>query len=72
MPTVGELIRHARVEKDMTQEELAERLGVAESRVSAIEQDEEAPSPDLIGEIEDALGLASGQILDEAGIVEGP
>lgn len=55
----------------MTQEELAERLGVTESRVSAIEQDEQAPAPDQIREIETALGPARGQILDGAGMIEG-
>ncbi len=72
MASIGELIRSARDEKDMSREELAERLGVTEDRVSAIEEDEEEPSPELLGEIEDVLGLASGQILDEAGIIEGP
>ncbi len=56
----------------MTQQELAEQLGVTESRVSAIERDEEAPEPDQIREIEGALGLAQGRILDEAGMFEGP
>ncbi len=72
MPSVGELIRRARLENDMTQAELAESLGVAPSRIAAFEEDEETPTPDQIGEMESVLGLASGQLLNEAGIVEGP
>lgn len=72
MPTIGELVRQARSDKDMTRDALAEKVGVEPARISAIEQDEETPTPDQVGEIEDALGLARGQILEEAGIVEGP
>ncbi|HEX2028357.1 MAG TPA: helix-turn-helix transcriptional regulator [Nitriliruptorales bacterium] len=72
MPTIGELVRQARQDKDMTREALADNVGIERSRISAIEQDEETPTPDQVGEIERALGLARGKILEQAGIVEGP
>lgn len=72
MPAIGEVIRGARLDKDVTQDELAQRLGVAASQISAFEQGEQMPSPEQIDEIEGALGLASGRILEDAGMVEGP
>lgn len=72
MASVGEVIHRARLEKDLTQAELGEILGLAPSQIAAIEEDEETPTPDQIGEVEDVLGLAPGQILDDAGLVEGP
>ncbi|MDP8969258.1 MAG: helix-turn-helix domain-containing protein [Actinomycetota bacterium] len=72
MPTIGELIRGARLDKDMTQAELAQGLGVSASVVSAFEEDEEVPGPDQISDIEDVLELPPGKILEDAGMIEGP
>ncbi|MDP9023519.1 MAG: helix-turn-helix domain-containing protein [Actinomycetota bacterium] len=72
MSKIGELVRRARLGKDMTQAELAERLDMSEARIDAFERGDETPSPDTLGDIEDALGLSPGQIAREAGVVEGP
>ncbi len=72
MPTIGELIRRARLDKDVSRDELAQGLGVSASLVSAFEEDEEVPTPDQIGDIEGVLGLTPGQILEDAGMIEGP
>ncbi len=60
MASIGELVRDPRGEKDMSREELAERLGVTEDRVSAIAEDEEEPSPELLGDTRTSSDLLRG------------
>lgn len=54
----------------MTQEQLAERSGVTQPRISAIEQDDYTPTLDQLGALHTALGLPPGRLLRDAGLVE--
>ena len=63
--TIGQIIREKRTEKGMTQEQLAERLGVTGQAVSKWERDEAYPDIALLKELAKALGLSVGELLGE-------
>ena len=55
--TTGEVIKRARLAKPLTQKELASRVGVTVSTISAIERDVVLPNAELLDLIVDELGL---------------
>ncbi len=57
METIGELIKRARETKGMTQKELANEVGMAQSSISLIESGKQSPSGDAMRQIANVLGL---------------
>lgn len=53
--TPGELMRIHRIRKEMTQEELAEKIGSFQVRVSRLENEVVLPTPEEIEKIEKVL-----------------
>ncbi|MCO4303224.1 helix-turn-helix domain-containing protein [Riemerella anatipestifer] len=54
---VAEIIQTARIQKDWTQEELANKIGYARSTIQRIEAGKFSPNADQLYEILDVLGL---------------
>lgn len=67
---VREAVRQARESQKVTQEQLADRLGVAGVYVSRWENGSRPIHLWRIPQIEDALGLSRGTILRNAGLVD--
>ncbi len=53
----GELIRTVRKQRDMTQKELGDLLGIGESRVSRYESGNQNPTLSTLQKILDTLGV---------------
>ena len=60
----GEFLRELRKEKNITQEELAERMGVARRTVSRWETGSNMPDMDILIDISDFYGVDLREILD--------
>ncbi|MCT6764195.1 helix-turn-helix domain-containing protein [Riemerella anatipestifer] len=54
---VAEIIQTARIQKDWTQEELANKIGYARSTIQRIEAGKFSPNADQLYEILDTLGV---------------
>lgn len=67
--TIGEAIRRTRLDRGMTQAQLADALGISQPRMSAIERGETPPGLPQIQAIETALGVKPGHVLRAAGQV---
>jgi transcriptional regulator with XRE-family HTH domain len=63
--TIGERIRHYRELVEMTQDQLAERLGVTASAISLIESDKRGINLEKLYKICDALGITIADIINE-------
>jgi transcriptional regulator with XRE-family HTH domain len=63
--TVGENIKRLRETKNMTQESLAQKLGVTSSNISQIESGERGLSIDKAVLIADALGVSLMDLLED-------
>jgi transcriptional regulator with XRE-family HTH domain len=61
--TLGDTIKRARLGLQMTQRELAERVGVKSSHIAYIETGLRRPSIPLLKSIADTLGLESREVL---------
>lgn len=61
---IGENVRKRRVERDMTQVELAEAIGVAQSYVSALEAGKLSPRVATMAKLAEALDMLPSQLLD--------
>ena len=59
---MGAYVRQRRIELGLSQAELAERLGVWQTHVSAIEIGRVSPSVETLVRLADALGVAVGDI----------
>jgi transcriptional regulator with XRE-family HTH domain len=68
---VGERLTMLRKERNLTPEELAERSGVPEAEIEAIEASRVSPSIAPLVKVSRALGVRLGTFLDDAG-GEGP
>ena len=55
---IGNRIREARVQAGLKQKELAEKIGVSESRVSQYEKGSQNPRIGTLLKIADALGIS--------------
>lgn len=68
---VGELIRNKRIERSMTQEELAEKVGVQKSAVAKWENGRVSEiKRSNLKNLADALGLNPNQLLGESRVNE--
>lgn len=65
MATLGDRLRRARIERGVTEAELATRLGIRQSAVSMLEAGEMEPSDDLVTRVK--AWLASGGGTTKAG-----
>ncbi|OAT83724.1 helix-turn-helix domain-containing protein [Desulfotomaculum copahuensis] len=65
--TLGDRIRAARKAKGLTQNQLAEALGLKDNAVSRYEKDTRRPDPDMLMKIACALDVPVGYLLDEPG-----
>ncbi|RKD24566.1 hypothetical protein BEP19_09305 [Ammoniphilus oxalaticus] len=62
MKHIGFYIRRARMAKQLTQEQLAERTGCSYSHIQKIEQRRKSPSQETLQKIIDVLGLTPGEV----------
>jgi len=60
----GERIRQLRTSKGLTQEELAEAVGVSTDFISLIERGERAPSFENLERLAEALGVNVAELFD--------
>jgi putative transcriptional regulator len=61
MPAIRNQIRELRATREMTQQELADRIGVTRQTVIAIEQDKYSPSLETAFKVAIVLGVALEQ-----------
>ncbi len=54
---IGEKIKHLRTEKNLTQPQLAEQIGIEQSYLSKLENDKSTPSAEVFGAMLKAFGL---------------
>ena len=62
--TIGEKIKKARTDAKMTQKELAEKCGMADSAIRKYESGKVTPKLDTIAKIARAMGLYAGDLVD--------
>ena len=62
---IGENVRRIRIEKEMTQEELAEKVNVSHPTICRLETGVKIPSVMLCFEISKVLGCSIGDIIKE-------
>ncbi len=60
----GEVLRAYRLEKQLTQEQLSERVDVIRPFISALENGTRQPSLDMILRLAKALDVTPGKLLD--------
>ncbi len=72
---IGNVLKLVRVNKGLTQKEMAERLRVSQNYLSLIESNKKLPSSDLISEFakslkisKDALSFASSNVPEELSV----
>lgn len=68
--TVGEKIREIRLAKEMTQVDLAEKLGVTQSMIGQYERSKKPPKFDTILKIAEALEVEPGELISQKIVVE--
>ena len=61
MPAIQNQIRHLRSHREMTQQELADRIGVTRQTIIAIEQDKYSPSLETAFRVALVLGVPLDQ-----------
>lgn len=59
----GEKLKQIRLERNLTQPQFADALGIEQSYLSKLENDKSQPSADMFGAIIKALGMAPGDFL---------
>lgn len=62
--TIGEKIKKARTDAKMTQKELAEKCGMADSAIRKYESGKVTPKLDTIAKIARAMGLYAADLVD--------
>lgn len=60
-------LRRMRHDRDMTQEELADRSGLSARYIGAIERADVSASVTVLGQIAKALGVRPGELVDVSG-----
>jgi transcriptional regulator with XRE-family HTH domain len=63
--SIGEKIKRLRKEKNFTQPELAEAMGIEQSYLSKLENDKSLPSNDVLNRILDVFDLEVGDLVDD-------
>lgn len=61
----GEKLRHLRKDKDLTQPEAAEAMGIEQSYLSKLENNKSRPSNDVLNRILDVFGLEIGDFVSD-------
>ena len=61
--TLGDRIRHLRTERKLSQLDLANRVGVRQSAISAFETGEKSPRLDTLQRIASALGVSTAVLI---------
>lgn len=61
---IGEKIKQLRTEKNLTQPQLAEAIGIEQSYLSKLENDKSIPSADIFSSILKALAIDTGNFLN--------
>lgn len=64
MGNLGENLRAAREERELTQEQVAERSGVQAGEISRIETGKRDPQVSTVLKLAKALGLPPGKLLE--------
>ena len=62
---IGNLIRERRIEKGLSQEQLADKANISRTHVGALERGEKAPSLETIINIAEALSVDINELLPE-------
>lgn len=60
----GPVLRQFRLEKNLTQDQLSEMVGVASPFISMLESGHKYPNLEMILKLADALGVRPGALLD--------
>lgn len=60
----GYLVKHLRNKKDISQADLAKRLGMSQSHLSDIEGDNKNPSAKVLKKLADALGFTMDEFFE--------
>jgi transcriptional regulator with XRE-family HTH domain len=60
-------LRRMRHDREMTQEELADRAGLSARYIGAIERADVSASVTVLGQIAEALGVEAGELLKPSG-----
>lgn len=63
-PYFGEILRAYRLERQLTQEQLSERVDVLRSFISSLENGTRQPSFEMIFRLTKALDVTPGKLLD--------
>ena len=63
-PYFGEILRAYRLEKQLTQEQLSERVDVLRSFISSLENGTRQPSLDMVLRLAKALDITPGKLID--------
>lgn len=59
----GPVLKHFRIERKLTQEELAEKVGVVTSYVSMMESGQKFPNLEMLFALAEALGLTASELV---------
>ena len=78
MVDFGNTLKKLRLQEDLTQQQLADRLGVTKSVISYYELSERYPSPEVLTKLASVfhvstdylLGLEKGEVIDLSGLDE--
>jgi transcriptional regulator with XRE-family HTH domain len=62
-PAFGQRVRQLRLERALTQEQLAERAGMHWTYISGVERGRRNPSLNVLGQLAGALGLSLADLL---------
>lgn len=61
---ISKNIRELRLQNKLTQPQLAEKIGVKRSTISAWEHDNGTPSPEMLSKLKDALNCSYEELID--------
>jgi transcriptional regulator with XRE-family HTH domain len=62
---VGDIIKVLRLEKGMTQKQLAQKVGTSESTIKMIETNKNNPGAELLPKLADALGVKPSDLTEK-------
>jgi len=71
METIGAALRNLRLEAGLTQDQLAERVGAAQTYISQVERNIRSPSWKLLLQYGRAVQMSVVEILRRAGLLDG-
>jgi transcriptional regulator with XRE-family HTH domain len=60
---IGQILKHIRINKGVSQKEMAEKLGISPNYLSLIESDKKEPSQDKIADFAEALNISKEALL---------